>query len=200
MRDKEGPVCSVQHQTEPVASFVPQKPFHHKAHSSILLLLLFPHPLPNSLPTSKRTRLTSDLHSSSSMSFRIKHQVFSFLLLPSSYILFPFPLSHIPVQCCTWRGSFAPPSQHVNAQVVWFSAIAEVKPLTVYMQCALFRIKKNFMWHADPWGVTLGIDFNQPFDLWGTNKNHSIMPNMRGRITRWTSGVKTICPLKLLHS
>lgn len=141
MRDKEGPVCSVQHQTEPVASFVPQKPFHHKANSSILLLLLFPQPLPNSLPTSKRTRLTSDLHSSSSMSFRIKHWVFSFLLLPSSYILFLFPLSHIPVQRRTRRGSFAPPSQHVNAQVVWSTAIAGVK-LTVCIQCALFRIKK----------------------------------------------------------
>lgn len=197
MRDKEGPVCSVQHQTEPVASFVPPKPFHHKAHSSILLFLLFPHPLPHSLPTSKRTRLTSDLHSSSSMSFRIKHQVFSFLLLPSSYILFLFPLSHIPVHR-TWRGSFAP---HLNMwDVVWSSAIAGVKPLTVCIQCVLFRIKILFMWHADPWEVRLGIDFNQPFDLWGTNKNHSIMPNMRGRNTRWTSGVKTICLLKLLHS
>lgn len=94
-RDKEGPVCSEQHQTEPVASFVPQKPFHHKAHSLILLLLLFAHP-PNSLPTSKRTRLTSDLHYSSSMSFKIKHH--SFLLQLFSFILFLFPLSHMPVQ------------------------------------------------------------------------------------------------------
>lgn len=108
MRDKEGPVCSVQRQTEPVASFVPQKPFHHKAHSPILLLLPFPPHPPNSRPTSERTRLTSDLHYSSSMSFRIKHQVFSFFLLPFSYIFFLFPLRHMPVQPCIWRGSFAP--------------------------------------------------------------------------------------------
>lgn len=44
-RDKEGPVSSAQPQTEPIGSFVPQKPFHHKAHSPVLLLLLFPHTL-----------------------------------------------------------------------------------------------------------------------------------------------------------
>lgn len=53
MRDKEGPVCSVQRQTEPVASFVPQKPFHHKARSPILLLLPFPPPPPTLAPPQK---------------------------------------------------------------------------------------------------------------------------------------------------
>lgn len=32
-RDKEGLVCSAQRQTDPAASFVPQKLLHHKAHS-----------------------------------------------------------------------------------------------------------------------------------------------------------------------
>lgn len=109
MRDKEGPVCSVQHQTEPVASFVPPKTLPSQSTFFHLAFTPFSTPLPNSLPTSKRTRLTSDLHSSSSMSFRIKHQVFSFLLLPSSYILFLFPLSHIPYTMSYLKGQFCPP-------------------------------------------------------------------------------------------
>lgn len=106
-RDKEGPVCSTQHQTEPVASFVPQKPFHHKAHSLILLLLLFPHThTPNSFPTSKRTRLTSDLHYSRSMSFKIKHQVFSFLLQLFTFNFFLFsPQSHTSTTSKGWRSA-----------------------------------------------------------------------------------------------
>lgn len=56
VRNKGGPVCSAQRQTEPVASFVPPKPSHHKAHSPVLLSLLRHYPL-RSPPAFKKSHL-----------------------------------------------------------------------------------------------------------------------------------------------
>lgn len=83
----------------PLPLLSPQKNFSITKHILSSCFYSFFHSPPNSFPTSKRTRLTSDLHDSSSMSFKIKHQVFSFLLQLFSFILFLFPPSHMPVQC-----------------------------------------------------------------------------------------------------
>lgn len=181
-RDKEGPVCSVQHQTEPVAPFVPPKKlFHHKAHSLILLLLLFPHP-PNSFPTSKRNRLTSDLHDSSSMSFKIKHQVFSFPLQLFSFILFLFPPSHMPVQRQRGRDlSIITTREHTGGLGNRHRRWGDVCVYSSSLLRTWTTDKKPV--HATCWlkGVKLGIDYNQLFHLWGTNKNQSIMTDVRAK-------------------
>lgn len=117
-RDKEGPVCSEQHQTEPVASFVPPKPFHHKAHSLILLLLLFAHP-PTLFPPQKEPAWPP--------TYTIQAQCHSKPSTRSS----PFSCSYshlfsscFPSVTCQYNVEgveICPSPQHVNTQVVWAS-------------------------------------------------------------------------------
>lgn len=162
MRDKEGPVCSVQCQTEPVASFVPQKPFHHKAHSPILLLLPFPPPPPQLSPHLRKNPL--DLRPTLFKLNVIQNQAPGLLLFLAAiliYFLSVSPPSHASTTLYL-KGQFCP---HLNMWMHrWFvfqtSQLGRTDSICVYSTFFWEHeliLKKNVMWHSDTWGSNIRV-------------------------------------------
>lgn len=110
-RDKEGPVCSAQHQTEPVAPFVPKKTFPSQSTFSHLAFTPFyTHPPPPSYAFQAQCHSKSSTRSSP-FSWSYSH-------------LFSSCFPPVTCQYNVKEVEICPSSQHLNTQVVWASDIA----------------------------------------------------------------------------